>query len=320
MPQTLENRSATFAKYAEPLIPTVSLLAVFIPIAAMRPNVLGYSGLTLLLGMVIPVIFATLGQMMAMSIGEIDFSLENLVSLVACVIGAVMPKNFWLAIAMLAGIVVVYALIGLFVHLRNLPSIIVTIGMSFIWYGVAIAIQPKPGGTFPKILSEVMRFRPPHVPLPILAAAVLALIGYIIMNKTYFGILCRGVGGNVKSISQAGHSVLRVRMTVFAMVAVFGILSGLALAGLTNNAEALAAKNYTLLAVASVILGGGTFSGGKVSAVGAVQGALVMYLVNSLLIFAKVSPDWQVGTQGAIIIAVLFIGGVFKRGKKIRYI
>lgn len=324
MKQIQDSGFNRLSRYTEGLVPMISLLVVFIPIVVMRPQILSagryYNMLNLLLSMAIPIALATIGQMLAMAIGEIDFSMENLVSLVTCIMGAVMTKNAGLGFAMLAGIVVVYMLIGAFVHLKKLPSIIVTIGMSFIWSGIAVTLQPTPGGDVPKIVSDVFRYKPPLLPLAVFVGLALALVGHFLMFKTNFGILARGVGDNVKSIQQAGHSALKIRILVFGLVAVFGILSGVALSGLTTSADSNLAKNYTLLAVASVILGGGSFAGGKVSAVGAIFGAFAMHLVTSLLVFMKVSTDWQAGVQGIIILLALYIGGFFKRAKKIHYI
>ncbi|MDR3077788.1 MAG: ABC transporter permease [Planctomycetota bacterium] len=324
MKQSLDARKSGFAAFAESLVPVVSLLVVFVPIVYRQPFLVSperyYATLTMTLAFAIPIVLAALGQMLAMSIGEIDFSMENLVSLSTCVVGALMLRNPALALALLAGILAVYMLIGAFIHLKKLPSIIITIGMSFVWSGLAITIQPTPGGAIPAALSSAMRLRPPLVPLPLVLAAALAVVGHFLMFKTSFGILARGVGDNVKSIQQSGHSALRIRILVFGLVGFFGILSGLALAGLTNAADPLLAKNYTLLSVAAVILGGGAFAGGKVSAVGAVFGALSMHLVVHLLVVLKISTDWQAGVKGFIILLALYIGGFFKRSGKIRYI
>jgi len=79
------------------------------------------------------------------------------------------------------------------------------------------------------------------------------------------------------------------------------------LVGLTTSADANIALRYTLLSIAGVILGGGEFTGGRVSAVGAVIGALTLTLASSFLTFLRLPPDWQIGAQGAILIAVLAI-------------
>lgn len=321
MDLTLRGEESSLRRYIEPLVPLISLLAVAIPIALKNPNVITtYRGLNILLAMAVPIMIATMAQMMAMAIGEIDFSLGNLISLVTCIVGTILPVRPGLAIMMLAGIIVVYMLVGAFVHLKNLPSIIVTIGLSFIWLGIAVTIQPRPGGEIPELITGLIRYRPPLVPMPIVFAVLLAMAGHLLVFKTNFGVLMRGVGDNVKSIRQAGHSVLAVRITVFALVGLFGILSGIALAGTTTSADSQMARNYTLLAVSGVILGGGTFSGGKISATGAVMGALTMHLVTYLLVSYKLPTDWQAGAQGMTILLVLYIGGIFRSGRKAHYV
>jgi len=113
------------------------------------------------------------------------------------------------------------------------------------------------------------------------------------------------VGGNARSVSRAGWSVVRLRATAYGLAGVFGVLSGMALVGLTTSADANIALRYTLLSIAGVILGGGEFTGGRVSPVGAVIGALTLTLAGSFLTFIRLSPDWQIGAQGVILILVL---------------
>ena len=72
------------------------------------------------------------------------------------------------------------------------------------------------------------------------------------------------------------------------------------------GADANIGNGYTLLGIAGVILGGGEFTGGRVSPIGAVVGALTLALAASpLLTFMHIPPDWQIGTNGAILIIVL---------------
>ncbi len=100
----------------------------------------------------------------------------------------------------------------------------------------------------------------------------------------------------------------------------FGILSGIALAGITTSSDANVASNYTLLSVAGVMLGGGSIAGGKVSAVGAVLGACTTTLVGTPLTFLQISPDWQIGAQGTILLVVLFLNGLAKSEEEARYV
>ncbi len=302
------------------IMPLISLLVVLVPILVLRPRVMSYNGLNLLLNMAIPIVLVTIAQTFAMTIGEIDFSLGNLVSLVTCVIGTLIPKSPFLGILMLIGILVVYMTVGAFLHLRKLPSIVVTIGLSFIWTGLAITIQPSPGGNVPQFLQTLMNLRTPFVPFPIIVLVILAVFLQFVMFRTKFGILIRGLGGNPKAILQSGQSPLKLQILVFGIVGLFGIICGAALAGITTSADANMARNYTLLAVASVIIGGGSFAGGKVSPIGVVLGGCTMTLVATLLTFLRVSPDWQIGAQGMIIISVLTVNSFIKRKGKVNYV
>ena len=86
--------------------------------------------------------------------------------------------------------------------------------------------------------------------------------------------------------------------------------------GWRHRADANIALRYTLLSIAGVILGGGEFTGGRVSPIGAVIGALTLTLAGSFLSFLRISPDWQIGAQGAILILVLALRLVLNRRKR----
>ncbi len=181
---------------------------------------------------------------------------------------------------------------------RNLPSIVVTLGMSFVWQGLAVLLLPKPGGTAPSWLQAIMGFKPPYVPLPILAAILIAAIGYFGLMRTSYGAILRGTGGNAIAIGRAGWSLLNAKTALFALAGIFGVLSGLALVGITRSADANIGNGYTLLSIAGVILGGGEFVGGIVSPIGAVIGALTLTLASTQLLgFMRIPPDWQVARQ-----------------------
>ena len=139
----------------------------------------------------------------------------------------------------------------------------------------------------------------------LIACVVLAVVGHLLVTRSSLGTLLRAVGGNARSLQRAGWSVVRLKATAYGLAGVFGVLSGMALVGLTTSADANIALRYTLLSIAGVILGGGEFTGGRVSPVGAVIGALTLTLAGSFLTFIRLSPDWQIGAQGVILILVL---------------
>jgi ribose transport system permease protein len=158
-----------------------------------------------------------------------------------------------------------------------------------------------------------MKLKPPLVPFPIIATLLIAVLAYLALMRTSYGAILRGAGGNPRAIERAGWSLLRARMTMFALAGVFGLMAGLALIGLTTSAQANLSERYTLLSIAGVILGGGSFVGGRVSPIGAVLGAITLTLTASFLAFLRISPDWQIGAQGGILILVLALRAVIDR-------
>ena len=145
------------------------------------------------------------------------------------------------------------------------------------------------------------------------AAILIAALTHVLVIRSRLGTVLRGLGGNARSIARAGWNVTALKATAYALAGLFGVLAGMALVGLTTSADANIALRYTLLSIAGVILGGGEFIGGKVSPVGAVIGALTLTLAASFLSFLKLSPDWQIGAQGAILILVLTARLLFSR-------
>jgi ribose transport system permease protein len=151
-----------------------------------------------------------------------------------------------------------------------------------------------------------MGLKPPFVPFPVIAALVIALVVHFALMRTSYGAVLRGAGGNPQAIGRAGWSLLKTKIIMFGLAGVFGVLSGMALIGITTSGDANIGNGYTLLSIAGVILGGGEFVGGRVSPIGAVIGALTLALAASpLLTFMHIPPDWQVGANGAILIVVL---------------
>jgi ribose transport system permease protein len=309
-PLTSINASRRFLRA---ILPGLSLALVLAGIAWMNPRAISYFGINLMLNLAIPVALATIAQMFVITVNDLDLSIGTFISFVACVGATWLHDNPVLGIVVLAAGVGVYALVGAVIYLRNVPSIVVTLGMLFVWQGLAILILPRPGGKAPAWLHDLMNLHPPYVPFPIVAAIIIAVVVHVGVMQTSYGAILRGSGGNPIAIGRAGWSLLKTKVVMFTLAGVFGVFSGLALIGLTTSADANIGKGYTLLSVAGVILGGGEFVGGRVSPIGAVIGALTLTLAGTLLNFMRISPDWQVGAEGAILIVVLAARALINR-------
>jgi ribose transport system permease protein len=286
-------------------LPFLSLGIVLAATFYVQPRTMSYFGLNLMLQYAVPIALATIAQMFVITVNDLDLSIGPFVGLVGVIAATMLNADPALGIAALTACVLGYGMVGALIHLRNLPSIVVTLGLSFVWLGIAVMILPSPGGKAPLLLKSIMAYPMPYVPFPIVAAIVIGLIVHAALMTTSFGVIARGAGGNPKALTRAGWSMLRTKVTMYMIAGLFGVLSGLSLLGLTTSADAHVADRYTLYSIAGVILGGGEFIGGRVSPMGAVVGALTLALAGAFLIFLRISPDWQIGAQGAILIVVL---------------
>jgi ribose transport system permease protein len=312
-PRIALARSGRRRRVLRAALPALSLALVLLGIAWLNPRAISYFGLNLMLSLAIPVALATIAQMFVITVNDLDLSIGTFVSFVGCVSATWLRDAPLLGIAVLLSSIGIYALVGAIIYLRNVPSIVVTLGMLFVWQGLAILLLPKPGGKAPIWLHDLMNLRTPYVPFPLLAAILIGVLVQVGLMRTSYGAILRGSGGNPASIARAGWSLLKTKIVMFAFAGLFGVLSGLSLIGLTTSADANIGKGYTLLSIAGVILGGGEFVGGRVSPIGAVIGALTLTLAGSLLNFMRISPDWQVGAQGAILIIVLAARAIINR-------
>lgn len=303
----------TSPKFLRAALPAASFAALLLAIFYVQPRAMSYFGVNLVLQYAVPITLATIAQMFIITVNDLDLSIGAFVGLVACIGATLLADTPVLGVLALAACVAAYAGLGALIHWRNLPSIVVTLGMSFVWLGIAVLVLPTPGGTAPGWVKAIMGLKTPYVPFPIIAALVIGIAVHFLLMRSSYGAVLRGAGGNPRAIERAGWSLLKTKMVMFAAAGFFGVLSGLALIGLTSAGDAHIADRYTLYAIAGVILGGGEFVGGRVSPIGAVLGALTLALTPQLMGFMKLSTDWQIGAQGGILIIVLALRVLINR-------
>ena len=297
-------------------LPFLTLAIVLAATFYVQPRTMSYFGLNLMLQYAVPIALATVAQMFIITVNDLDLSIGPFVGLIGVIAATALNASPVLGAVALVACVLAYGLVGALIHARNLPSIVVTLGLSFVWLGISVMILPSPGGKAPAALKALMTVQTPYVPFPILAAVAIGVIVHLALMTTSFGVIARGAGGNPKALARAGWSMLRTKVVMYMLAGTFGLLSGLALLGLTTSADAHVADRYTLYSIAGVILGGGEFIGGRVNPMGAVVGALTLALAGAFLIFLRISPDWQIGAQGAILIVVLAMRALVTYGEK----
>ncbi|WP_460274342.1 ABC transporter permease [Celeribacter sp. ULVN23_4] len=287
------------------LLPAGALIIMLGAIFYVQPNAMSYFGFTLLFKLSAPLVLAALAQMMLILLGDIDLSNGAYVGMITCVTAVWLDSAPMIAILGYLAVIAAFVMMGWFTHERELPSIIVTLGASFIWLGIAITVLPSPGGTVPGWLIAFTGWKPPLLPLPIWVALIAGGLAQWLLMHTSFGTLLRATGGNARAVQKAGWSLIKLRIAIYAIAAVLMLGAGVLLSGMITSGDPNVAPSYTLLTIGAVIVGGGSFVGGRVSPIGTVLGALTLALAGSFLSFMHVPATWQIGAQGAILFLVL---------------
>lgn len=291
----------------------IALVIMLVVCFALQPSALSISGLALLLAPSVPLALAAISQMFVMSVGDIDLGNGYFVGFVTAIVAVFLVSNPVLGIALLLGAGLLYAAQAALVQVRSIPAIIVTLGASFVWLGLGLLILPIPGGTVPDWLStlshmqavETRDFYILPIPMPVLVLLAMALFAWFLSIRLPAGSVMRGLGSNPDALVRAGWSPLKARLTAYGCAALFAILSGISLAGLTSSGDPASSGNYTLMSIAAATLGGETFTGGRAVPLGAVTGAVAISLVTSTLSLLNVPSSYQTGAQGIILILVL---------------
>jgi len=115
------------------LLPALSLALVIAAIAYLNPRAISYFGFNLMLNLAIPIALATIAQMFVIAGNDLDLSIGPFVGFAGCVAATWLHDEPLLGAVALLGCIAVYAVLGALIYLRNLPSIVVTLGMSFVW-------------------------------------------------------------------------------------------------------------------------------------------------------------------------------------------
>lgn len=292
-------------RLAPAAITAAAMLIILIACGVLQSAVFSSTGLTLVFSAIVPLVIAAQAQMVIMSVGDIDLSIGAFVGLVTCVASTFLTSSPLLGILVLIGLVASYCIVGALVQLRGIPSLIASLGASFIWLGLGLFILPTPGGTAPEWLTSYAYGRLGFIPIPLIPIVIISALVWFVVQRTPFGVNIRALGSNTVALQRSGAKPLTVRLGAYALSAVLGILAGLALTGEIGGGDVTASASYTLVTVAAVILGGGSFFGGQAVAWGTTVGAITLGLTGVILSLLNMSSNAQPAIQGAIVIAAL---------------
>ncbi len=255
---------------------------------------------------------AGIGVTMVIITGGIDLSIGSIFGF-SGVIAAMGMVEFGLPLmpAVLLGILTGTALgliNGLFIVKLKLPPFIATLGMLSIVRSLCYITTE--GYPVTGLGKEFLFFGQGYIlsiPTPIWLLAVIAIIFSIFLNKTVTGRRIYALGGNEEATRISGINTDRLKILVYSLGGCMYGIAGIITASKLGIGQPTAGNGYELDAIAAVVIGGASLSGGVGTVIGTLVGAAIMGILRNALVLLSIKSHWQQFIIGCvIIIAVTF--------------
>lgn len=300
------------------ILPILLLIGILFTI--LTPNFLTPGNIVNILRQAsINIVLAT-GMTFVILTGGIDLSIGSIlgVSAVVGVLTSLLPGIGALAVpaALLTGLGL-GLLNGALIAFLELPPFIVTLGALTALRGVAYLVA---NGT--TVINRNLNFawigNNYLGPLPwLVVIALLAVIAsWFILRRTVLGVQIYAVGGNQQAARLTGIKVNRVLLFVYGVSGLLAGLAGIMSASRLYSATGMLGNGYELDAIAAVILGGTSFSGGIGTIVGTLLGALIIAVLNNGLTLLNMSFFWQLVVKGLVIIFAVVVDRLRRRSRR----
>jgi len=273
----------------------------------------GGFGLTQQLADVAPMAIAALASSVSIIGGGFDLSISPLIFFTNSVfvvwlaphgLGGAISVPIILGLGLAVG-----ALTGLLVVGLRVQAVAVTLAMYFALQGVDLLIAPNPVSMSSTGWLQHLASSIGPVPGGVGTIGVPLLIWFG-LRFVPFRRLLYAVGSNDTTAFSSGVKVNAVRVASYAIGGLFAGIGGLALTALVSSANASQATEYTLVAIAAVVLGGTSLAGGRGGLLGALFGAFAIYLLQNLLATYQIDPAYLEIVYGGILIVAVVLGGV----------
>jgi ribose transport system permease protein len=145
------------------------------------------------------------------------------------------------------------------------------------------------------------------IPSALIVFAAVAIVGWVLLNRTPYGRYVVAVGGNTEAARIAGVKVNRIVFSVYVLSGVCVGIATILLCGRLASASPVAGNLYELDAIAAVVIGGTSLAGGRASIVGTVMGVITFALVFNLLTLMNLAIEIQQVVKGLIILAAVLL-------------
>ncbi|MGA2477604.1 MAG: ABC transporter permease [Spirochaetia bacterium] len=249
------------------------------------------------------------GMTFALSAGEIDLSVASVIALSALVT-SLMLRQFGIVVGILSGFGVGLA-VGLFngtiVAFVRVPSFLVTLASMSIIGGLSRWITQLRSI---EIINDTFAFifgSGDIGPIPVLLfwTLIVAVIGYLLLNRTAFGRRVLSAGGNEKAAYFTGINTRMIKMKVLVISAMTAALAGMLYAGRLHGARYNIGEGFEMSVIAATVLGGTSLFGGIGTILGSIVGAIVIGIINNGLILMGLDISQQMFFRGIILIVAI---------------
>ncbi len=293
--------------------PLIGLILLFIVIAALNDRFISPSNLSNLLRQVSINALISFGMTFVILTGGIDLSVGSILALSSALLASMITSGMNPEMAVIVAAVIGLGLgvvNGIIVAYGKVAPFIATLATMTIYRGATLVYtngNPISGLSDDPIFMGLGQGDIAGVPVPAILMLIAFLVLLFILNKTPLGRQTYAVGGNEKVSFIAGIKINRVKIVSYAITGLLCALAGAVLTSRLNSAQPTAGMGYELDAIAAVVLGGTSLSGGKGRITGTLIGALIIGTLNNGLNILNVSSFYQQVVKGIVILLAVLM-------------
>jgi ribose transport system permease protein len=260
-----------------------------------------------------------IGMTLVIISGGIDLSVGPVAALSAVLSAALLVAGYPIAVAICAALIIGMlcgAANGALIAYAGLQPFIVTLGTLSLFRALALIYT---GGTpilgLPPEFRSLITSQIWIFPVPVVIVAVLAIVAWVMLNKTPIGEYILAVGGNEEAARISGVPIARTKITAYVISGFLASLAAVILIARLGAAEPTLGNLWELEAIAAAAIGGASLMGGKGSIVGTILGAIVLGAMRNGLTLLNVQAFYQLLATGIIIILAMLVDRL-TRGKE----
>ena len=291
--------------------PLVGLVAVCLVMIAATDNFFSLGNFLNIARQVSINAIIAVGMSCAILSGGIDLCVGAVMALAGTLMAGLMVAGVppWAAIALGLTVGLLFGLFnGFFVAYAGMPPIIVTLATMGIARGLALIYTGGyPIDGLPETFAFFGRGAVFGVQTPVVIMLLVFVLAYLLLDHTPVGRYIYAIGGNEEAARLSGVRVARYKLLVYALSGFTCALAGLVLSSRLMSGQPNAGVAFEMDAIAAVVMGGTSISGGRGSIAGTLIGALMLGVLNNGLNMMGVSPYVQNIIKGLIILFAIYI-------------